>query len=247
MTTQNLLGFHAVRARMQQAPDTIVQVFYDAKRRDRRKQQLIDLLQQANVEITPTNKAELDSLAQGGRHQGIVAIAQQLTLATDVFTLLDELADQEVLPFLLILDGVTDPHNLGACLRTADAAGVHAVIAPKDRAVGLTPVVRRVACGAAETVPYIQVTNLARTMRALKERDIWLYGTDDQAEQHLHEVDLKGQAMAWVMGAEGEGLRRLTKETCDALVQIPMRGQVESLNVSVATALCLYERVRQQE
>lgn len=247
MTTQNLLGFHAVRARMQQAPETIVQVFYDAKRRDRRKQQLIDLLQQANVEITPTNKAELDDLAQGGRHQGIVAVAQQLTLATDVFTLLDELAGQEVLPFLLILDGVTDPHNLGACLRTADAAGVHAVIAPKDRAVSLTPVVRRVACGAAETVPYIQVTNLARTMRALKERDVWLYGTDDQAEQHLHEVDLKGQAMAWVMGAEGEGLRRLTKETCDALVQIPMRGQVESLNVSVATALCLYERVRQQE
>src|SRR5690625_5866589 len=150
MTTQNLLGFHAVRARMQQAPDTIVQVFYDAKRRDRRKQQLIDLLQQANVEITPTNKAELDSLAQGGRHQGIVAIAQQLTLATDVFTLLDELADQEVLPFLLILDDATDPHNLDAYLRTADAAAAHGLIAHKDRAVGVTPVVLLDAGGAEE-------------------------------------------------------------------------------------------------
>src|SRR5690625_5172857 len=245
MATQILLGFHAVRARMQQAPDTLVQVFYDAKRRDRRKQQLIDLLQQAKVKIVPTDKAELDRHAQGGRHQGIVAIARQLALATDVFTLLDELAEKEVLPFLLILDGVTDPHNLGACLRTADAAGVHAVIAPKDRAVGLTQVVRRVACGAAETVPYIQVTNLVRTMRMLKEREIWLYGTDDQGELDLHAVDLKGQAMAWVMGAEGEGLRRLTKETCDLLVKIPMHGQVESLNVSVATALCLYEHVRQ--
>ncbi len=245
MTTQNLLGFHAVRARLQQAPDTLIQVYYDGTRRDRRTQQLLDRLQQAKVKAVAAEKSALDRLAQGRRHQGVVAVAQQLSLATDVFTLLDELATQNIVPFLLILDGVTDPHNLGACLRTADAAGVHAVIAPKDGAVGLTPVVRRVACGAAETVPYIQVTNLARTMRALKERQIWLYGTDDQGEHELHTLDLKAQPMAWVMGAEGEGMRRLTREACDMLVKIPMLGQVESLNVSVATALCLYEYVRQ--
>src|SRR5690625_1500047 len=142
MATQNLLGFHAVRARLEQAPETIVQVFYDSKRRDRRTQQLVDRLQQAKIQITPTDKSELDRLAQGGRHQGVVAIARQISLATDIFTLLDELESQGTLPFLLILDCVTDPHNLGACLRTADAAGVHAVIAPKDRAVGMTPVVR---------------------------------------------------------------------------------------------------------
>src|SRR5690625_610814 len=247
MSFQRLLGFHAIAARLQQAPDSLQRVHYDGQRRDKRLQRLLDQLRQAQVKLIDTDKAELTQLAEGGRHQGVVGIAQPLSLATDVFSLLRDLDSKGEQPLLLILDGITDPHNLGACLRTADAAGVHAVISPKDRAAGLTPVVRRVACGAAETVPYIQVTNLARTMRALKERDIWLYGTDDQAEQHLHDVDLKAQAMAWVMGAEGEGLRRLTKETCDALVQIPMRGQVESLNVSVATALCLYERVRQQE
>lgn len=246
MSTHTLLGFHAVRARLENDPSSLLQVYYDARRKDRRIQQLIDRLAQAQVETIATEQQQLRTMAAGGRHQGVVAIVQAQALATDVFSLLDSLEAEQTQPLLLILDGVTDPHNLGACLRTADAAGVHAVIAPKDRAVGLTAVVRRVACGAAETVPYIQVTNLARTMRALKERDIWLYGTDEHGSQDLHAVSLSGQAVAWVMGAEGEGLRRLTKETCDVLVRIPMLGQVESLNVSVATALCLYESVRQQ-
>ena len=147
---------------------------------------------------------------------------------------------------LLILDGITDPHNLGACLRTADAAGVHAVIAPRDRAAGLSTVAQRVACGAADSVPYLMVTNLARTMRELKDRNIWLIGTDDQAAQTVHSVDTRG-AVAWVMGAEGEGMRRLTRETCDVLARIPMLGSVESLNVSVATGVCLFETVRQRQ
>jgi len=245
MSSQILLGFHAVRARLQQAPESLQQVFYDNHRRDKRLQQLVDQLQQAGIPTTPVTRQHLDELAAGARHQGVAGQARALRLATDINSLLDELQAQEIRPLLLILDGVTDPHNLGACLRTADAAGVHAVLAPKDRAVGLTSVVRRVACGAAETVPYMQVTNLARTMRDLKKRDIWLYGTDDQARQTLHGIDLSGQSVGWVMGAEGEGLRRLTREHCDNLVRIPMLGTVESLNVSVATALCLYESVRQ--
>lgn len=245
MTSQTLLGFHAVRARLEQAPKSLQKVFYDEHRRDKRVQQLVDRLKQAGIPVVPVTRKALDDMAAGARHQGVVAQARGGQLATDIHSLLDELQARQERPLLLILDGVTDPHNLGACLRTADAAGVHAVLAPKDRAVGLTAVVRRVACGAAETVPYLQVTNLARTMRELKERDIWLYGTDDQARQTLHSIDLRGQAVAWVMGAEGEGLRRLTREQCDNLVRIPMQGTVESLNVSVATALCLYESVRQ--
>lgn len=246
MSSQILLGFHAVRARLQQAPESLQQVFYDAQRRDKRVQQLVDMLKQVGIQVVPSKREYLDELSAGARHQGIIGQAKTLSLATDIDTLLDDLQSQDVQPLLLILDGVTDPHNLGACLRTADAAGVHAVLAPKDRAVGLTTVVRRVACGAAETVPYMQVTNLARTMRHLKERDIWLYGTDDQARQCVHSIDVANQAVGWVMGAEGEGLRRLTREHCDNLVRIPMFGTVESLNVSVATALCLYESVRQR-
>lgn len=246
MSSQILLGFHAVRARLQQAPESLQQVFYDAQRRDKRVQQLVDMLKQVGIQVVSSKREYLDELSAGARHQGIVGQAKTLSLATDIDTLLDDLQSQDVQPLLLILDGVTDPHNLGACLRTADAAGVHAVLAPKDRAVGLTTVVRRVACGAAETVPYMQVTNLARTMRHLKERDIWLYGTDDQARQSVHSIDVANQAVGWVMGAEGEGLRRLTREHCDNLVRIPMFGTVESLNVSVATALCLYESVRQR-
>jgi len=246
MSFQRLLGFHAIAARLQQAPDSLQRVHYDGQRRDKRLQRLLDQLRQAQVKLIDTDKAELTQLAEGGRHQGVVGIAQPLSLATDVFSLLRDLDSKGEQPLLLILDGITDPHNLGACLRTADAAGVHAVIAPKDRAAGLTPVVRRVACGAAETIPYLQVTNLARTMRALQKEGVWLLGTDDQAEQGLHEVNVKDRAIAWVMGAEGEGLRRLTKEHCDELVRIPMAGTVESLNVSVATALCLYESVRQR-
>ncbi|HBJ68682.1 MAG TPA: 23S rRNA (guanosine(2251)-2'-O)-methyltransferase RlmB, partial [Alcaligenes faecalis] len=187
----------------------------------------------------------LDGLAKGTRHQGVVALALEQELAVDVNELLDDLEEAGQVPFLLILDGVTDPHNLGACLRSANAAGAHAVIAPRDRAVGLNATVSRVACGGAESTPYITVTNLARTMRMLRERDVWLVGTSDQATHTFHQVDAR-RPMAWVMGAEGEGMRRLTRETCDELVSIPMMGAVESLNVSVASAVCLYETLRQR-
>ncbi|WP_432785176.1 23S rRNA (guanosine-2'-O-)-methyltransferase RlmB [Oligella sp. MSHR50489EDL] len=241
--SQILAGFHAVQARLRHHPESIKEVYFDQKRRDKRMQQLVDRAQSAGVELVPLSADQLNDLAKGMRHQGVVALAAHSPLAVTVDEVLDVL-DEPAL--LLILDGVTDPHNLGACLRTADAAGVHAVIAPKDRAVGLNATVRRVACGAAETVPYITVTNLARTMRALKERDVWLVGTSDQAGGDLHSVDAT-RSMAWVMGAEGEGMRRLTQETCDELVSIPMAGTVESLNVSVASAICLYESVRQRK
>lgn len=241
--THILAGFHAVQACLRHHPESIKEVYFDQKRRDKRMQQLVDRAQSAGAELVPLSADALNDLAKGMRHQGVVALATPSPLAVTVDEVLDVL-DEPAL--LLILDGVTDPHNLGACLRTADAAGVHAVIAPKDRAVGLNATVRRVACGAAETVPYITVTNLARTMRALKERDVWLVGTSDQAEDDLHSIDAR-RAMAWVMGAEGEGMRRLTQETCDELVSIPMAGTVESLNVSVASAVCLYETVRQRK
>jgi 23S rRNA (guanosine2251-2'-O)-methyltransferase len=166
--------------------------------------------------------------------------------ALDLAQDLDDVFDAMQGPaFLLVLDGVTDPHNLGACLRTADAAGVDAVIAPKDKAAGLSPVVERVACGATQTLPYLMVTNLARTLRELKDRGVWLIGTDERAQPGLHDVDQRGH-IAWVMGAEGSGMRRLTRELCDHLVHIPMAGSVQSLNVSVAAGVCLYETVRQR-
>lgn len=242
---QVLAGFHAVTARLRHAPATIRQLYVEASRRDKRMQTLIEQAQSVNVRVHPVPIDRLDGLARGTRHQGVVALADANVLATDVDQVLDDLEDQGRTPLLLLLDGVTDPHNLGACLRTADAAGVHAVIAPRDRAVGLGATVQRVACGAAETVPYIMVTNLARTMRQLKERNIWLVGTDDQAPAGIHNIDAR-RPMGWVMGAEGEGMRRLTRETCDELVNIPMLGGVESLNVSVASAVCLYETVRQR-
>ncbi|MGE8591109.1 MAG: 23S rRNA (guanosine(2251)-2'-O)-methyltransferase RlmB, partial [Alcaligenes sp.] len=197
------------------------------------------------LKVIPVHAERLNGLSKGTRHQGVVALADEQELAVDVNELLDDLEEAGQVPFLLILDGVTDPHNLGACLRTANAAGAHAVIAPRDRAVGLNATVSRVACGGAESTPYITVTNLARTMRQLRERDVWLVGTDDQATHSLHQVDAR-RPMAWVMGAEGEGMRRLTRETCDELVSIPMMGAVESLNVSVASAVCLYETLRQR-
>lgn len=245
MSSQVLAGFHAVVARLRHAPASIKELYFDESRRDKRMANLLEQAAAAGVKPRAATAARLDGLAGGMRHQGVVALAQANVLAVDVDEVLDTLEDRGEPALLLILDGVTDPHNLGACLRTADAAGVHAVIAPRDRAVGLNATVRRVACGAAETVPYIMVTNLARTMRALKERDVWLVGTDDQAGGSLHQVDGR-RSMAWVMGAEGEGMRRLTRETCDELVQIPMLGSVESLNVSVASAVCLYETVRQR-
>ncbi|KNE28473.1 23S rRNA (guanosine(2251)-2'-O)-methyltransferase RlmB [Achromobacter spanius] len=242
-STQVLAGFHAVVARLRHAPESIKEIYVEASRRDKRMQTFIEQAEKAGCRVHPVPMERLDGLSRGTRHQGVVALADERQLAVDVDEVLDVI---EGPPLLLILDGVTDPHNLGACLRTADAAGVHAVIAPRDRAVGLNATVQRVACGAADTVPYLMVTNLARTMRSLKDRGVWLVGTDDQATESMHQIDAR-QSMAWVMGAEGEGMRRLTRETCDQLVNIPMLGSVESLNVSVASAVCLYETVRQRK
>ncbi|MBV2182569.1 MAG: 23S rRNA (guanosine(2251)-2'-O)-methyltransferase RlmB, partial [Castellaniella sp.] len=227
MSSQQILaGFHAVQARLRHAPDSIRDVYLDTTRQDARMQRCIQQLESAGVRWHAADAQRLDGLAHGVRHQGIVALARPRPLAVAVDEVLDTLEDRQEPALLLVLDGVTDPHNLGACLRTADAAGVHAVIAPKDRAVGLNTTVQRVACGAADTVPYLMVTNLARTLRTLRERDVWLVGTDDAAGRGIHQVDGR-RAMAWVMGAEGEGMRRLTRETCDELAAIPMRGSVE--------------------
>lgn len=242
MKSKMIFGFHAVTARLRHDASSVEEIYIDAARHDRRMQDLIQAVKAANVRIIHADDQRLDSMVGTRRHQGVVAKAGELSLARNLDELLDAI---EGPPLLLILDGITDPHNLGACLRVADGAGAHAVIAPKDRAVGLNATAAKVASGAAETVPYITVTNLARTMRELKERDVWLYGFSDDAEKTLYEAELAGPA-ALVMGSEGEGMRRLTRENCDVLVSIPMFGSVESLNVSVASGVCLYEARRQR-
>lgn len=242
MKSKMIFGFHAVTARLRHEASSVEEIYIDASRHDRRMHDLIHAAKSANVRIIQADSQRLDSMVGTRRHQGVVAKAGELSLARN----LDELLDMiEGPPLLLILDGITDPHNLGACLRVADGAGAHAVIAPKDRAVGLNATAAKVASGAADTVPYITVTNLARTMRELKERDIWLYGTADDAEKTLYQADFSGPA-ALVMGGEGEGMRRLTRENCDVLISIPMSGAVESLNVSVASGVCLFEARRQR-
>ena len=239
---KTLVGFHAVTGRLRQKADTISEIYVDAERNDGRARDLRKMAEKAGVRVIPVDGKRLDGMAGGARHQGVVAQAQPLDMPQFIEDVLEGLEEP---PLLLILDGVQDPHNLGACLRVADGAGAHAVIAPKDRSVGLTTAAIKVASGAAETVPYIVVTNLARTMRDLKDRNIWLVGTDDQAPKTIYEEKLEGP-MGLVMGAEGEGLRRLTRENCDLLVSIPMRGSVESLNVSVASGVCLYEARRRR-
>lgn len=238
-----LCGFHAVAARLKVAPDSIAELYVDASRRDARMQQLLARCDAAGVRPIAADAARLARLAGGTRHQGVVARVRALPAPRSLDDLLDALGDTP--PLLLLLDGVTDPHNLGACLRTADAAGVHAVIAPRDRAAGINATVAKAASGAADTVPYFMVTNLARTMLELKERDIWITGTSDAASASLYDCDFR-RPSAIVLGAEGAGLRRLTAERCDALARIPMRGAVESLNVSVACGVCLYEALRQR-
>ena len=241
--TRIIHGFHAVTARIRQNADSVIELYVDVQRRDARARDLVRLAESQGVRIMQVDSKRLDGMVGNARHQGVAArvhATQRVQHLSDVMDTLTEPA------LLLVLDGVQDPHNLGACLRSADAFGVHAVIAPKDRAVGLNATVEKVACGAAETVPYITVTNLARTLRELKERDIWVVGADGSAETDLHGFRHQG-ALAWVLGAEGEGLRRLTRETCDDLVRIPMLGSVESLNVSVSAGICLYEARRQSE
>ncbi|MBC7861306.1 MAG: 23S rRNA (guanosine(2251)-2'-O)-methyltransferase RlmB [Burkholderiaceae bacterium] len=242
MKNKMIFGFHAVTSRLRHEASSVEEIFVDASRVDRRMQDMVAAAKTAGVRVMPVDSARLDKIVGTRRHQGVIAFASQLALARNLDELLDAI---EGPPLLLVLDGITDPHNLGACLRVADGVGAHAVIVPKDRAVGLNATVAKVASGAAETVPYITVTNLARTMRELKERDIWLIGMSDDGDKGLYEADLAGPT-ALVMGAEGEGMRRLTRETCDMLVSIPMFGSVESLNVSVAAGVCLYEARRQR-
>lgn len=242
--TSMIFGLHAVRTLLQQRPERAALLLLQKGRDDARMQELVQLAQAKSIKTEWRDLKELDRLAGSERHQGACLQIRSVGVAGE--GALDDLLDAATTPpLLLVLDGVQDPHNLGACMRTADAAGVAAVIVPKDRAAGLSATVRKVASGAAESVPLIQVTNLARTLRWLKEREIWIVGTDDQAEHSLYGAKLTGP-LAIVLGAEGTGLRRLTRENCDVLVSIPMRGIVESLNVSVAAGVLLYEAVRQR-
>jgi len=243
MSAKTLFGFHAIGVRLKTAPSSVVEIHVDATRRDQRMRQLVERATAANVRVVESDDARLTQLCGASRHQGVVAMVAALVQTHSLDDLLDAVQGS---PLLLVLDGVTDPHNLGACLRVADGAGVHAVIAPKDHAVGLNATVAKVASGAAETVPYLMVTNLARTLNELKERDIRIVGTSDDAPITLYDADLSG-AVALVLGAEGKGLRQLTRKTCDVLVRIPMHGAVESLNVSVASGVCLYEAMRQRK
>jgi 23S rRNA (guanosine2251-2'-O)-methyltransferase len=244
--TVKLCGFHAVRARLRAAADTIIEVWVEPARKDQRIKALVDELQKAGITVKTADMARLDGLAAGQRHQGVVAVAQARQLVDDLPTLLEQLEDQPASNrFLLFLDGVTDPHNLGAIMRTADAAGVAAVVAPKDHSAPLNDVVMRVAAGGADRVPYIQVTNLSRAIEQVQDAGYQVYGLDGDAEQSLYKADLKG-ALVLVMGAEGDGIRRLVKSHCDALYKLPMKGGVESLNVSVATGVACFEALRQR-
>jgi len=237
-------GVHAVRVLLERHPERVRQLWLQQGREDARAIALRALAQERQVRVGSRPAAELERMAGEGVHQGVVAEVEPATPRTeDDLEDLVTLAGRDVL--LLVLDGVQDPHNLGACLRCADAAGVNAVVAPKDRAAGLTPVARKVAAGAAETVPFIPVTNLARTLKRLQELGVWIVGTEGEAGKDLYEADLKGP-LAIVVGAEGTGMRRLTREGCDFTVRLPMHGAVESLNVSVATGIVLYEALRQR-
>ena len=247
MTHKVLFGFHAVTVRLKTAPGSVTEVHVDATRRDARMRQFVERVQAAGVKLIDSDDARLARLAGSGRHQGVVARVTPLKTSHSLDDVLDAVEDEGRGPALvLVLDGVTDPHNLGACLRTADGAGAHAVVAPKDHAVGLNATVAKVASGAAETVPYLMVTNLARTLGELQDRGVRVIGTSDDAPRTLFEADLTGP-VALVLGAEGAGMRQLTRKTCDELVRVPMQGAVESLNVSVASAVCLYEALRQRQ
>lgn len=237
-----IYGFHAVASRLRQHAGGVKEIYLDQSRGDRRAKDLARVAAERGVRVIAVEAARLDGMTQHAKHQGVAARVEAAVLARDLDGLLGGLHEPAL---LLVLDGVTDPHNLGACLRVADAMGVHAVIAPKDRAAGITPVVEKVASGAAETVPFIAVTNLARTLGELKEREIWVIGAEQEAERDLFSVKLEGP-LAWVLGAEGEGMRRLTRENCDELARIPMLGSVESLNVSVSAGICLAETRRQR-
>ena len=245
-TPRILFGFHAVTVRLKTAPQSVLEIYVDSARRDQRMRMFVERAREAGARLLDSDELRLQALAGTHRHQGVVAKVIAALATTSLDDLLDAVeASDERPPLLLVLDGVTDPHNLGACLRVADGAGVHAVIAPKDHSVGVNATVSKVASGAAETVPYFMVTNLARTLGELKERNIWVVGAAEDAPRSVFDADFK-RPLALVLGAEGQGLRQLTKKTCDELVKLPMAGAVESLNVSVASGICLYEAVRQR-
>lgn len=239
-----VFGVHAVEALLRHHPKRVKQIVLASGRQEDRLQSLYELAVQHRIDIDYAERRELDERVDGV-HQGVLAYVSPSQIWGEA--MLDELLQRlEEPPLLLILDGVTDPHNLGACLRTADAAGVHAVIIPKDKSATLNATVRKVACGAAEVIPLVAVTNLARTLEQIKQAGIWLVGTAGEAEKSIYQHDLKGP-LALVMGAEGKGMRRLTREHCDYLANLPMAGSVSSLNVSVATGVCLFEAVRQRQ
>ena len=239
---QIIFGFHSVESVIKNDPVNILQLLVEKNRSDKRMMQLVSYAESQGISVEYLKKTDLEKQADSRKTQGVAirykAVAQMLSKSLE-----DILQKDDV--FLLVLDGVTDPHNLGACLRSADAAGVDAVIVPKDRAAGITPVARKVACGAAESVPFFQVTNLVRTLKQLKDNDVWIAGTAGEADNNIYDVKFSGK-LALIMGAEEKGMRRLTRENCDQLIKLPMAGQVESLNVSVATGVCLFEIVRQR-
>lgn len=247
-----VLGLHAVMAALKAG--RVEQLFYFGDRHDKRMGQILDQARKANIGPESLSRQDLaqlcrkQGLGESAKHQGVVARLKVATALeeSDLIDLLEQRQEQGKAAFVLALDGVQDPHNLGACLRSADGAGVDAVIAPKDRSVALTPTVRKVACGATESVPFIALTNLSRTLEKLKQMGLWVLGADEAGEQALYEHDLTGPVVL-VLGAEGQGLRRLSKEKCDFLIRLPMQGVVESLNVSVATGICLYEVLRQRQ
>ena len=243
MSNEFIYGIHAVKAVLEREPERFVEAYVLKGRQDDRLMPILNDLQVCGVSIQQMTRKTLDDKARGANHQGIIArvkTAKQLN-ENDI----DDILAQHESPLLLVLDGVTDPHNLGACLRNADAAGAAAIIVPKDRSAPMNATVSKVACGAAEVVPLIRVTNLARTMRTLQEKGIWFVGTAGEATHDIYQAKLTGP-LAIVMGAEGDGMRRLTRETCDDLIKIPMAGSVSSLNVSVASGICLFEAVRQR-
>ena len=244
MNLSKLFGIHAVQAALDYSPEKITQVWLDSQRQDARLKELQTQLSALNIKTEIADKKKLDKFADGKNHQGIVAEVELPSVQSEE-QLKHKIKNLTEPAFFLVLDHVQDPHNLGACLRTADAAGVHGIIITKDNAIGITPTVCKIASGAAETVPVYQVTNLVRTLRWMKEQNIWIIGSTGEAEQTIFSLDLK-MSLALVMGAEGTGMRHLTQENCDFLVKIPMRGQVESLNVSVAAAIMIYEVLRQK-
>ena len=241
---QLIFGLHPVGALLETKPECVIRLCVSEGRRDQKLETLLELARQHSILVETVSRQHLDKLCNRANHQGVAAYCQKRVPYAEG-DLKHLLANTTTPPFVLLLDNVQDPHNLGACFRSADAAGVHVIIAPKDKSVGMTPVVSKVACGAADMVPFVQVTNLVRTMELLKEMGIWLYGAAGEASQSLYQTNLSGP-VALVLGAEGEGLRRLTREHCDVLLNIPMQGSVSSLNVSVAAGVMLFEVVRQR-